>query len=70
MPELTAVELGAEINGQTVGALTIPVGVEGMLRVEGSAIPAEATVRVWSRSENPAHRDLCIELYGLEKGSE
>ncbi len=70
MPELTPVDLGLQINSAPAGALTIPVGVERMLRAEGPEIPAGATVQVWSRSANPAYRDLCIELFGLEKSGE
>ena len=69
MPELTPVDIGVQVNGDAVGAVTIPVGSEGLLRSDGPAIPAGSTVRVWSRSANPAYRELCIELYGLEKGS-
>lgn len=67
MPELTPVEVGVQINGDAAASLTIPVGVEGLLRAEGPPVPAGATVRVWSRSSNPSHRELCLELYGLEK---
>jgi hypothetical protein len=70
MPELTPVELGVEINGNAAGSLTIPVGVEGLLRLEGPPVPADATVRLWSRSRNPAHREVCLELFGLEKSRE
>ncbi len=70
MPELTPVDMGVQVNGEAVAALTIPVGVEGWLQAEGSAVPEGATVRVWSRSANPAYRELCFELYGLEKGHE
>ena len=65
MPELTPVDLGVQLNGDAAIALTIPVGVEGWLRADGPAIPEGATVRVWSRSNNPAYRELCLELYGL-----
>ena len=67
MPELTPIDLGVQINGDAAAALTIPVGVEGLLRSEGPPIPEGAAVRVWSRSANPSLRELCLELYGLGK---
>lgn len=66
MPELTRVELGVQINGAAASSLAIPVGVEGLQRSDGPPIPADATVQVWARSANASHRDLCLELYGLE----
>jgi len=66
MPELTPVELGINVNGNATTSLTIPVGVEGWLAADGPAVPDGATLQVWSRSANPAYRELCFELYGLE----
>jgi hypothetical protein len=70
MPELTPVELGVQINGAAAASLTIPVGVEGLLGTDGPPIPEGSTVQVWSRSSNPAYREVCLELYGLEKARE
>ena len=65
--DLTPVDIGVQLNGDAASALTIPVGVEGLLASEGPPVPAGASVRVWSRSANPLARELCVELYALEK---
>ena len=46
---------------------TINVGEEGLKRSDGPPIPEGATVRLWSRAQNANLRELCVELYGLEK---
>jgi hypothetical protein len=66
-PEMTATDLVVEVDGQPATSLTVPVGVEGLLGAEGPPLAQGSSVRVWSRSQNPAYRELCVELYGVEK---
>ncbi len=67
MPEITATDVGLDVNGQAANVLTIPIGREGVQAVEGPPLAEGSTVRLWSRAQNPSLRELCVELDGLEQ---
>jgi hypothetical protein len=64
-PRFTTTEVVAEVNGQPAASLTIPVGLEGVQRASGPPIPQGSTLRIWSRSQNPELREVCVEAYGF-----
>ena len=65
-PEFTPTDVGVDLNGQPAALVTIKPGDQGVRAAEGPPIPAGSTVRIWSRAQNAAYRELCVELYGLE----
>lgn len=67
MPELTPTDVGVDLNGQPAAVVTIQVGQQGVQAADGPPIPEGATVRIWSRAQSANLRELCVELYGLEK---
>jgi hypothetical protein len=62
---LTEAHLKADVNGTQLAAIDFPIGRVGLQRAEGGAVPAGATVRISTQSQNAELRDLCVEAYGI-----
>ncbi|MBL8949587.1 MAG: hypothetical protein JNK82_02345 [Myxococcaceae bacterium] len=64
-PKYTDTHLTAQVNGTQVAALDYPRGRFGLHRVETGAVPAGASLRVATQTQNPEQRELCVEAYGF-----
>lgn len=63
--DLTPIDVGLEdATGARLLSVTLPPGTEGVRRATTRRLPSEGPVRLWSRSTNPRHRDVCVELRG------
>jgi len=67
--DFTTTYFVADVNGAQAAAIELPKGKYGLQRVDGPPVPAGATVRLSSQSQNPKHRELCVEAYGFGGGS-
>lgn len=63
--QLTPVLLAADVNGTRAVSLDFPKGKYGLFRAEAPGVPAGASVRIWSQSQNPEHREMCVEAWGF-----